>query len=186
MNPTTHTYGMIVLVVLALASSGCVTDESEPLTPPTTPTPPATATHPNATEIAPAELLGMKKMVVSTGADALRHVDQLHIGKIENIYDVAIIHYIDEDGRLLTLWTTLYENETLASGETEKMVVGIRKFGGDWAPTLEEITIGELTVYRIAPDDLPQYFWADGVWVFYIKPHDFTPDECFRMIEAIP
>ena len=186
MNPTTHTYGMIVLVVLVLASSGCVTDESEPLTLPTTPTPPATATHPNATEIAPAELFGMQKVVVSTGADAMRRVDQTHIGKIENVYDLAIIHYHSEDGRFLTLWTTLYENETLASSETEKMVVGIRKFGGDWASTLEEIPIGELTVYRIAPNDLPQYFWADGAWVFYITPHDFTPDECFQMIEAIP
>ena len=183
MKPTAHAYWMIVLVVLTLAFSGCVTDESAP---PTIPTQPATAMHPNATEIAPAELLGMKKVVVSTGADATRRVDQTHIGKIENVRDLAIIHYHSEDGRFLTLWTTLYVNETLASSETEKMVVGIRKFGGDWASTLEEIAIGELTVYRIAPNDLPQYFWADGVWVFYITPHDFTPDECFRMIEAIP
>jgi len=41
-------------------------------------------------------------------------------------------------------------------------------------------------VYLIAPDDLPQYFWVDGVWVFYVKPHNLTPEEVAQIIRAIP
>jgi hypothetical protein len=166
---------MIVLaMILILAASGCVSS----------PPPQSASPHPNATEIAPAELLGMKRMAVSTGADALQRVRGSHIGGIENIDDLAIIHYLGND-RFLTLWTTLYENESLAESETEKMVIGIRRFGGDWESTLEEITIDEKVVYRIAPDDKPQYFWADGVWVFYIIPHNFTADEVVQVIEAM-
>ena len=183
----------ITAVLLILASAGCITDQSTdaivhpPSSAAATATPVASsAPHPNATEIAPAEVLGMNKVVVSTGADALQRVRKSHIGSIENIEDLAIIHYYGEREGFLTLWTTLYQNETLASYETEKMVIGIRKFGGDWASTLEEITIDGKTVYRIAPDDLPQYFWVDGVWIFYIKPHNLTPEEVTRIIRAIP
>ncbi|KAF5415433.1 MAG: hypothetical protein U9Q37_10155 [Euryarchaeota archaeon] len=178
----------ITAVLLILASAGCITDQS---TDGTVHPPPATsvaspAPHPNATEIAPAEILGMNRVVVSTGADALQRVKESHIGSIENIEDLAIIHYHGEGKGFLTLWTTLYKNETLANDETEKMVIGIRKFGGDWASTLEETTIDGKTVYRIAPNDLPQYFWADGVWVFYVTPHNLTPEEVTRIIRAIP
>ena len=176
MNPTRLRFAMIVLtMILILVASGCIS---------TPPAQPASSPHPNATEIAPAELLGMKRMAVSTGADALQRVRGSHIGGIENVNDLAIIHYMDDD-RLLTLWTTLYKNESLAESETEKMVIGIRRFGGDWESTLEEIAIDEKVVYRIAPDDKPQYFWADGVWVFYIVPHNLTPNEVVQVIEAI-
>ena len=197
MNPTRHLFA-IIAVLLMLASTGCITDQGteeivyappDALLPPAAQSAlatPAPATHPNATEIAPDELLGMNKVVVSTGADALDSVKRLHIGSIENIHDLAIIHYHGEGGRFLTLWTTLYQNETLANNETEKMVIGIRKFGGDWASTLEEITIDEKIVYLIAPNDLPQYFWVDGVWVFYVTPHNLTPEEVAQIIQAIP
>ncbi|KAF5410298.1 MAG: hypothetical protein U9N46_04645 [Euryarchaeota archaeon] len=176
MNATRLRFAIIALtMILILASSGCIS---------TPPAPPASSPHPNATEIAPAELLGMQRMAVSTGADALQRVRGSHIGGIENVNDLAIIHYMDDD-RLLTLWTTLYKNESLAESETEKMVIGIRRFGGDWESTLEEIVIDEKVVYRIAPDDKPQYFWADGVWVFYIVPHNLTPDEVVQVIEAV-
>jgi len=177
----------ITAVLLILASAGCITDQRTDGTahPPPAATP-APVPHPNAIEIAPAEILGMNRVVVSTGADALQSVKKLHIGSIENIEDLAIIHYYGEDEGFLTLWTTLYQNETLASDETEKMVIGIRKFGGDWASTLEETTVDGKTVYKIAPDDLPQYFWVDGVWVFYIKPHNLTQDEVTQIIRAIP
>ena len=177
----------ITAVLLILASAGCITDQRTDGTvhPPPAATP-APVPHPNAIEIAPAEILGMNRVVVSTGADALQRVRKSHIGSIENIEDLAIIHYYGEGEGFLTLWTTLYKNETLASYETEKMVIGIRKFGGDWASTLEEITIDGRIVYRIAPNNMPQYFWVDGVWVFYITPHDLTPEEVARIIRAIP
>ncbi len=176
----------ITAVLLLLASAGCITDQRTDGTVHTPPATPAPVPHPNAIEIAPAEILGMNRVVVSTGADALQRVRKSHIGSIENIEDLAIIHYYGGGEGFLTLWTTLYQNETLASYETEKMVIGIRKFGGDWASTLEEITIDGKTVYRIAPNNLPQYFWADGVWVFYITPHNLTPEEVTRIIQAIP
>ncbi len=183
----------ITAVLLILASAGCITDQGtdgtvHPLsaTPAASPAPASPAPHPNAIEIAPAEILGMNRVVASTGADALQRVRKSHIGSIENIEDLAIIHYYGEGEGFLTLWTTLYQNETLASDETEKMVIGIRKFGGDWASTLEETTIDGKTVYRIAPNDLPQYFWVDGVWVFYVTPHNMTPEEVTRIIRAIP
>ena len=178
----------ITAVLLILASAGCITDQStdETVHPPSA-TPVASATpQSNAIEIAPAEILGMNRVVVSTGADALQRVRKSHIGNIENIEDLAIIHYYGEGEGFLTLWTTLYHNDTLASDETEKMVIGIRKFGGDWESTLEEVTINGKTVYCIAPDDLPQYFWVDGVWVFYITPHNLTPEEVTQIIQAIP
>jgi hypothetical protein len=188
----------ITAVLLILASAGCITDQrtdgtvhtppDAPLSPaaPSVSATPAPVPHPNAIEIAPAEILGMNRVVVSTGTDALQRVKESHIGSIENIEDLAIIHYHGEGEGFLTLWTTLYKNDTLASDETEKMVIGIRKFGGDWASTLEEITIDGKTVYRIAPNDLPQYFWVDGVWVFYITPHNLTPEEVTQIIRAIP
>jgi len=166
----------IIAVLLIVVCAGCITS----------PPSPAPAPHPNATEIAPAEILGMDKMVVSTGADALQQVRQSHSGNIENIEDLAIIHYYGKNDRFLTLWTTLYQNKTIAKSETEKMVIGIRNFGGDWASTLEETTIDGMTVYKIAPDDQPQYFWVDDNWVFYIVPHNVTPDEIPQIIEAIP
>ncbi len=177
----------ITAVLLILASAGCITDQRTDGTvhPPPAATP-APVPHPNAIEIAPAEILGMNRVVVSTGADALQSVRKLHIGSIENIEDLAIIHYYGEGEGFLTLWTTLYQNETLASYETEKMVIGIRKFGGDWASTLEEITIDGKTVYKIAPNDLPQYFWVDRVWVFYITPHNLTLEEVAQIIREIP
>ncbi len=178
----------ITAVLLILASAGCITDQgTDGTVHPLSATPVASpALHPNAIEIAPAEILGMNRVVASTGADALQRVRKLHIGSIENIEDLAIIHYYGEGEGFLTLWTTLYQNDTLASDETEKMVIGIRKFGGDWASTLEEITIDGKTIYYIAPDDLPQYFWADGAWVFYIKPHNLTREEVTQIIRAIP
>lgn len=186
MNPARHLFA-IIAVLMILAATGCITDQStDAITHTLSPATPAQIPHPNATEIAPAEILGMNKVVVSTGADALQRVRKSHIGSIENIEDLAIIHYHGEGGGFLTLWTTLYRNETLANDETEKMVIGIRKFGGDWASTFEEITIDGKIVYLIAPNDLPQYFWADGVWVFYVTPHNLTPEEVGRIIQAIP
>jgi hypothetical protein len=139
----------------------------------------------NASEVAPDELLGMKKIVVSRGVDALQRVKQSHTGSIEHVKDVAIVHYMKED-RMLTLWTTLYQNETIANNETEKMVVGMQKWGGSWASNLEELTIAEKQVYQTSSDGVTHYFWAEKEWVFYIIPHNFTKDEITEIIGAIP
>ncbi len=141
-----------------------------------------------AAEIAPDVLLGMKKIVVSCGEDALQRVKQSHTGSVEHVEDVAIVHYMNmEEGKFLTLWTTLYPNETIANDETEKMVAGMQKWGGSWASNLKEITIAEKQVYQTSSDGVTyQYFWADREWSFYIIPHDFTEDEIAEVIWAIP
>jgi len=139
-----------------------------------------------AAEIAPDELLGMNKIVVSSGLDALQRVKQRHIGNIEDVKDVAIVHYMKEDG-LLTLWTTLYQNETIAWDENEKMVIGMRKWGGNWSSDLKEITVAGKQVYRTSSDGVSyHYFWADGEWVFYIIPRNFSQEEVADIIGAIP
>lgn len=139
----------------------------------------------DASEVAPDELLGMKKMVVSSSADALLRVKQSHTGSIEDVKDVAIVHYMKE-GRMLTLWTTLYQNETIANTETEKMVIGMRKWGGSWASDLKELTIAGKQVYQTSSDNVSHYFWADREWVFYIIPHNFSQDEIAEIICTIP
>ncbi|MEA1907027.1 MAG: hypothetical protein U9N12_08785 [Euryarchaeota archaeon] len=185
MNSGNATYLTVAAVVLAVACAGCITNSPDLSSPSHPPGLPPVQLQQNASEIAPAEILGMGRMVVSTGPDALQRSKQRHIGDIENIEDVAIIHY-NGDGRRLTLWTTLYQSEALASSETEKMVDGMHRFGGDWASTLEEIAVGGKTVYRIEPDDLPQYFWYDGRWMFYFIAHNVTSDEIPQVIGAIP
>jgi len=142
----------------------------------------------NASAIAPDELLGMKKVVVSCGENALQRVKQSHTGSIEHIEDVAIVHYMNmEEGKFLTLWTTQYPNETIANDETEKMVAGMQKWGGSWASDLKELTIAEKQVYQTSSDGVTyQYFWADREWSFYIIPHDLTEDEIAEVIGTIP
>ncbi len=142
----------------------------------------------NASAIAPDELLGMKKVVVSCGDDALQRVKQSHTGSIEHIEDVAIVHYMNmEEGKFLTLWTTQYPNEAIANDETEKMVAGMQKWGGSWASDLKELTIAEKQVYQTSSDGVTyQYFWADREWSFYIIPHNFTQDEIAEIIGTIP
>jgi len=176
------------MLVAVAAAAGSYFGYIEFLTEPQATTPsPEVNVNVNASTIAPDELLGMKKVVVSCGSDALQKVKQSHTGSIEYVEDVAIVHYMNmKEGKFLTLWTTLYPNETIANTETEKMVVGMRKGGGSWASNLKELTIAEKQVYQTSSDDVPHYFWADQEWVFYIIPHDFTKDEIAELIGAIP
>ncbi len=147
--------------------------------------------HPSEVEdpgvaIAPEVLCRMNKMVVSSGTEALQLVKQSHTGSIEYVKDVAIMHYIKEHG-MLTLWTTQYPNETIANNETEKMVLGMRNWGGSWASNLKEITVAGKQVYQTTPDgESYHYFWVDGNWVFYIIPHNLSQDEVAECIAAIP
>ncbi|MGB3460113.1 MAG: hypothetical protein WBB08_12665 [Halobacteriota archaeon] len=105
-----------------------------------------------AAEIAPDVLLGMDKMVVASGPDAFKRVKQSHIGSIEQVKDVAIVHYMKEGG-MLTLWTTLYQKETIARIENEKMAIVMQNWGGSWASDLKEQTIAEKQVYQTSSDN---------------------------------
>jgi len=194
MNIHTHKKILLTAIVILLVATAAVSyfGYIEFLTEPhaATPSPEVNQNvneNVNASAIAPDELLGMKKEVVSCGEDALQRVKQSHTGSIEHIEDVAIVHYMNmEEGKFLTLWTTLYPNETIANDETEKMVVGMQKWGGSWASDLKELPIAEKQVYQTSSDGVTyQYFWADREWSFYIIPHDFTEDEIAEVIGAI-
>ncbi|MEA2033446.1 MAG: hypothetical protein U9N41_07685 [Euryarchaeota archaeon] len=197
MNNHTHKKILLIAIVILLVATataamsyfGYVEFLTEPHA--ATPSPgvtPNVNVNVNASAIAPDELLGMKKVVVSCGDDALQRVKQSHTGSIEHIEDVAIVHYMNmKEGKFLTLWTTQYPNEMIANDETEKMVVGMQKWGGSWASDLKELTIAEKQVYQTSSDGVTyQYFWAGREWSFYIIPHDFTEDEIAEIIGTIP
>ena len=195
MNNHTHKKILQIAIVILLVATAAVPyfGYVEFLTGPQAATPspgvnPNVNVNVNASAIAPGELLGMKKVVVSCSEDALQRVKQSHTGSVEHVEDVAIVHYMNmEEGKFLTLWTTLYPNETIANDETEKMVAGMQKWGGSWASDLKELTIAEKQVYQTSSDGVTyQYFWADREWSFYIIPHDFTEDEIAEVIGAIP
>jgi len=193
MNNHTHKKILLIAIVILLVATaavsyfGYIEFLSEPNAA-TTPSPEVNQNvNVNASAIAPDELLGMKKVVVSCGDDALQRVKQSHTGSIEHIEDVAIVHYMNmEEGKFLTLWTTLYPNETIANDETEKMEVGMQKWGGSWASDLKELTIAEKQVYQTSSDGVSHYFWADKEWVFYVIPHNFTQDEIAEIIGTTP
>ena len=186
---------LLIAIVILLVATAAMSyfGYVEFLTKPQAATTPSPGVNPNvnvnvnASAIAPDELLGMEKVVVSCGEDALQRVKQSHTGSVKHIEDVAIVHYMNmEEGKFLTLWTTLYPNETIANDETEKMVAGMQKWGGSWASDLKELTIAEKQVYQTSSDGVTyQYFWADREWSFYIIPHDFTEDEIAEIIGAI-
>ncbi|MHC1636384.1 MAG: hypothetical protein ACXQTS_07220 [Candidatus Methanospirareceae archaeon] len=139
-----------------------------------------------AEEIAPDTLLGMEKIVVSRGEDALQRVRRSHIGVIENVKDIAIVHYKKEGSdKFLTLWVTLYPNDTIARGEAEKMATGMRKIGGCWGRNLKEVEISGKRVYQTSSGDALHYFWVDGNRVFYIIPHNCTDEEIAKIIGGI-
>ena len=137
--------------------------------------------------IAPEELLGMEKLPVASGEDALTLVKQSHRGKIEHVRDMAIIHYINTNGsKFLTLWTTLYPSDEIAYNEARKMAAGMRNWGDGWASNLNATTIAGKQVYITSPDGITyHYFWADHEWVFYIVPHNFSDEELKKAIQTL-
>jgi len=140
-----------------------------------------------AVAIAPEELLGMEKITVASGEDALTLVKQSHRGKIEHVRDMAIMHYMNTNGsKFLTLWTTLYPSDEIAYNEARKMAAGMRNWGDGWASNLNATTIAGKQVYITSPDGITyHYFWADHEWVFYIVPHNFSDEELKKAIQTL-
>nr|QNO51526.1 hypothetical protein CBNPKNJC_00041 [Methanosarcinales archaeon ANME-1 ERB6] len=138
MNNHTHKKVLLIAIVILLVATAAVSyfGYVEFLTEPHAATTPSLGVNPNvnvnASAIAPDELLGMEKVVVSCGEDALQRVKQSHTGSVKHVEDVATVHYMNmKEGKFLTLWTTLYPNETIANDGTEKMVAGMQKWGGE-------------------------------------------------------
>jgi len=73
-----------------------------------------------AADAAPDELLGMEKVVVLEGEEAIEDVRQKHIGAVENMEDMAIVQYGPAYHQIV-LWITLYPSDDIAASENEKM-----------------------------------------------------------------
>lgn len=125
-----------------------------------------------AVDFAPAELVGMPAVLRSEGEEAIERTRGIHVGDVLHIQDAAIIHYGPEIHQI-KLWISIYENESMAYAENEKMRDGIVMFGGNWAKNLEETTIGGKSVYKTSPHPSSSghyhYFWADGRGLLYVE-----------------
>ncbi len=137
-----------------------------------------------AADIAPDELLGMEKVVVLEGAEAIEDVRQKHIGAVENAEDIAIVQYGPAYHQIV-LWVTLYPNDVVAASENEKMADAMVRFGGNWKENLEEVTIGGKKVYGTTPNGDFHYFWAEREYVFYVIIPRILQESTTEVITAI-
>ncbi len=140
-----------------------------------------------AADVAP-EIEGFVKWVASEGEAAISIARRKHIGDIgeELIEDVAIVHYIGHQ-RAVALWITLYPDACTAKSETDRKVDGILRIGGRWAQTLQMLSLDDLIVYRVSPDNASHYFWASDRYAFWIQPliGDLTEAEAFEFIRQL-
>lgn len=122
-----------------------------------------------ASELAPKELLEMPKTTVLEGEEAIQNVKKSHIGKVENIQDIAIVNYGPPQHQLV-LWITIYPNRKTAELENEKMAEAMIKYGRSWDKNLITLTIEKRKIYRTSPDGREEhYFWAEKNCAFYVK-----------------
>ena len=121
----------------------------------------------NAAEAAPPEILGFPGKVISEGVEAIESVKQKHVGKVENVEDMAIVQYGPVYHPII-LWVTLYPSEEMAASENEKMADAMIAYGGGWAENLEEITVDGKKTYKTSPNGAHHYFWAEEEYVFYV------------------
>jgi len=122
-----------------------------------------------ANELAPEQLLGMKKTIILEGEAAIEDVKSKHIGRIENAQDIAIVNYGPARHPVL-LWITLYPNKKIAQEENEKMAKAMIKYGSAWEKNLTTLTVGKKKIYRTSPDGYEEhYFWVEKNCLFYVK-----------------
>ncbi len=146
-----------------------------------------TQTQTNVTNVTPNEIMGMQKIVCLTGKAALELVKEMHIGRIEFVKDIALLHYVNltnPKSMFVTVWVTLYPNSSVAKEETERMAKAMVGYG--WKDVKTERVDG-LKVYYVKPPDKneTQYFWCKGDYMIYIIPHNMTKAQVEEFIEAV-
>jgi len=120
-------------------------------------------------KLVPEELCGMKKTIILEGEAAIEDVKRKHIGKIENVQDIAIVNYGPPRHPIL-LWITLYPNRKIAYVENEKMAKAMQKYGNNWGKNLTLFTVEKRKVYCTSPDGLEEhYFWVEKNYIFYVR-----------------
>lgn len=154
----------------------------------------------NAWEMLPDRHLGMQKIPVARGNEALKSIEKSHIGNIKYLDDAVIVRYSGaglspeqgSDSNLkpdtdpnkvknMMLWLSIYPNNTISERETAKMVEAMEKFE-DWGIGLNMVKISGKDVYSVQRD-VNHYFWADNNCMFYIIPYNMSKPEINETIE---
>jgi hypothetical protein len=138
-----------------------------------------------ASELAPEDLLGMKKTTILEGKAAIEDVKKKHIGKVENMQDTAIVNY-GPPRHPVILWITLYKDKKTAQEENEKMAKAIVKYGDNWGKNLTQFTVKKRRVYRTSPDGYEEhYFWVEKNWLFYVKMPQIFQSKLNEIIQKL-
>ena len=135
-----------------------------------------------AVELAPSELLGMKKQLLLSGEKAIEAVKKSHIGKLKDIKDLAIFRYT-QGNKSIILWITTYPTSKVAKTETERMVQAMLKFKG-WE-NLKKLKIDKKIIYYISKGNKMHYFWNDSYCVFYIVSENLNKKEKVAVIKSL-
>ncbi|RLI85996.1 MAG: hypothetical protein DRP01_05125 [Archaeoglobales archaeon] len=136
----------------------------------------------DVTSVTPDEIMGMKKMVCAKGDEALEIVKRMHVGEIRDVRDIALMHYIGNSS-FVTVWVTVYPNESVAFGEIDRMANSMLSYG--WK--VEDVILDGHKVYVAIPPDSNerQYFWCVENYAYYIIPHNLTDTQVVEFIAAI-
>jgi len=148
-------FSFIVCVFLTLLLSVCLQ--------------PATQ-HVDAANATPDTINGMNKFVVMKGEEALYYIQKTHIGKIEHVEDIAVLHYYSNRS-LAVVWVTVYPDDKTAENETLKMVKSMKRFGKLWAE-VEKTELDGIKVFHVPVKN--HYFFVDKKYVIYMIPYNMT------------
>ena len=123
-------------------------------------------------DLTPDEIMGMRKIVCASGDEALKIVKEMHVGEIRYVQDITLLHYVGEYS-FVTVWVTVYPNESVAFEEMNRMASSMVKFG--WK-NLSKVEMNGYSVYVVVPPKGKgkQYFWCVKNVAYYIIPHNMT------------
>ncbi len=157
----------LLCILFALLFSACV---SQPAT-----------QHIDAANATPDSINGMNKFAVMKGEKALEYIQKAHIGKIEHVEDIAVLHYCSNSS-LAVVWVTVYPDDKTAENETLKMVRSMKKFGGLWAG-VEKIRVDGTNVFHVPVKE--QYFFVKNRYVIYLMPYNMTQSGINSFIQRL-
>ena len=115
-----------------------------------------------------------------SGDDAISDVKMMHGGsEMLKLVDVSILDYQTNDGRKITVWIGVAENETSARDMLAKMESGMR-YSNSFIPE-DKITFDEVEVYTASGMGMRNFYFAQGSSVVWIAG-DLSDAEFFKVV----